>query len=150
MLIGNDSEWSVESELPGLGYNEKFFTYMYIKYVLVRRITYTKTRHYIYITIKANYCMLLSPVQMKVTANMKEKSFFSLSSDQNYQPSADLRKCYYQILRVRLWQKQGVQGQKTQDFSWGFDCLSITFSHGVAVWGFFQVWLVGCTNAHLL
>ena len=112
---------------------------MYVKYVLIRRITYTKTRHYIYITIKANYCMLLSPVQMKVTANMKEKSFFSLFSDQNYQPSADLRKCYYQILRVRLWQKQGVQGQKTQDFTWGFDCLSITFSHGVVVWGFF-IW----------
>ena len=73
-----------------------------------------------------------------VATNLKVKSFRSLFLDQNYQPSADHRKCYYQILRVILWQKQGVQGQKTQDFTWGFDCLSITFSHGVVVWGFFS------------
>ena len=93
-----------------------------------------------------------------VTVTSTNESYFKYESkiipqfifDQNYQPSVDIRKYYHQIFRGRLWQKQGVQGQKTQDFTWGFDCLSITFSHGVAVWGFFQVWLVGCTNAHLL
>ena len=121
----------------GIGLQWENLTYMYVKYVLIRRITYTKTRHYIYITIKANYCMLLWPVQMTDTSNMKVKIIPQFIFDQNYQPSVDIRKYYHQIFRGRLWQKQGVQGQKTQDFTYEFVCLSITFSHGVVVWDFF-------------
>ena len=91
-----------------------------------------------------------------VTVTSTNESYFKYESkiipqfifDQNYQPSVDIRKYYHQIFRGRLWQKQGVQGQKTQDFTYEIVCLSITFSHGVVVWDFFlfPVCLVDCES----
>ena len=90
MLIGNDSEWSVESELPGLGYNEKIF---HIRVYQVCACSKNNIHQDQTLHIHNNKSKLLY-----VTVTSTNVSYFKYESkiipqfifDQNYQPSVEI------------------------------------------------------------